>query len=206
MTRPSSGTRIRAARADIGMSQAEVATIVGISRQSFVAIESGHLPGVAVALAIARLLGSTVEALFGEELPRSPVVRPRPALWRDDKAEVSQLVRFEGSHRLDRPGQPDEDGSRRWHGHSYEVRVFVRGSREPTTGMVVDIGDLKRSIGPLVDELQRTSMEDVADLGPATVENLAAWFHRRLDGVVAGLHRIEVSRDAHGDRASFPII
>lgn len=188
------------------MSQAQVATIVGISRQAFVAIESGHMPGVAVALAIARLLGTTVEALFGEDLTRSPVMRPRAAPWRDDKVEVSQLVRFEGSHRLDRPGQPDEDGSRRWHGHSYEVRVFVRGALDPATGMVVDIGDLKRSIGPLADELRRTSMEDVADLGPATVENLAAWFHRRLDGVVAGLHRIEVSRDAHGDRASFPII
>jgi 6-pyruvoyltetrahydropterin/6-carboxytetrahydropterin synthase len=187
------------------MTQPQVAAILGISRQSFVAIESGHLPGVAVALAIARLLGSTVEALFGEDLPRSPVVGPRPPLWRDDRAEVSQLVRFEGSHRLDRPGQPDEDGSRRWHGHSYEMRVFVRGRRDPITGMVVDIGDLRRSVGVLVDEIQSTSMEDVSDLGPGTIENLAAWFHRRLEGVVPGLHRIEVSRDAHGDRASFPI-
>lgn len=206
MTRPQSGVRIRAARAAMDMSQAQVATIVGISRQSYVAIESGHLPGVAVALAIARLLGSTVEALFGEEPPRSPVVRSRAPLWRDGRAEVSQLVRFEGSHRLDRPGQPDEDGSRRWHGHSYEVRVFVRGGLDPVTGMVVDIGDLGRAVGVLVDEIQATTMEDVADLGPGTIENLAVWFHRRLEGVVPGLHRIEVSRDAHGDRASFPII
>lgn len=204
MTRPPSGVRVRAARAATGMSQAEVATAVGISRQSFVAIEAGHLPGLAVALAVARLLGTTAEALFGDGAPPSV---PRPgSTSQDGRIEVSQLVRFEGSHRLDRPGQPDEDGSRRWHGHSYEARIFVRGERDPATGMVVDIGDLRRSTDALIGELERTSMEDVADLGPATIENLAVWFHRRLTGSVPGLHRIEISRDAHGDRATFPIV
>lgn len=58
---------LRAARERRGLSQAELAARVDLSRQGLGAIEAGRaMPSVAVALRLARALGVTVEALFGE--------------------------------------------------------------------------------------------------------------------------------------------
>ena len=58
---------VRAARIARKQSQFDLAKRAGISRQALGAIEANaYQPGVAVALAIARELGTTVEALFGE--------------------------------------------------------------------------------------------------------------------------------------------
>jgi putative transcriptional regulator len=54
------------------MSQAALADLVGVSRQTIVAVEKGNYnPSVELALRLARTLGVTVEALFvlEEETP-----------------------------------------------------------------------------------------------------------------------------------------
>ena len=49
------------------LTQAELATAVGVTRQTIVAVEAGdYAPSVYLALAIADRLHSTVEGLFGE--------------------------------------------------------------------------------------------------------------------------------------------
>jgi len=63
------GKRIRELRVAREISQSEAARRLKISRQALSAIESGvYRPGVDVALGLAQLLGTTVEALFGEAL------------------------------------------------------------------------------------------------------------------------------------------
>jgi DNA-binding XRE family transcriptional regulator len=58
-------TRVRAARLARGLSQVRLAAETGLARQAIGAIESGaYVPNTLVALALARALGSTVEALF----------------------------------------------------------------------------------------------------------------------------------------------
>jgi putative molybdopterin biosynthesis protein len=58
---------VRIARETRGLTQLELARRAGISRQALGAIESGtYQPGVAVAIALARELGQSVESLFGE--------------------------------------------------------------------------------------------------------------------------------------------
>ncbi len=58
---------VRAARTASGLTQAELAGAVGVTRQTVVAVEAGdYAPSVYLALAIAARLGSTVEQLFGE--------------------------------------------------------------------------------------------------------------------------------------------
>lgn len=60
--------RARARREAIGLSQVALAEAAGVSRQSIGAIESGRaVPGVDVALRIARALQTRVEALFGAD-------------------------------------------------------------------------------------------------------------------------------------------
>ena len=60
--------QVRAARTAAGLTQAQLAEAAGVSRQTVVAVEAGdYAPSVYLALALARHLGSTVEALFDAE-------------------------------------------------------------------------------------------------------------------------------------------
>jgi len=57
---------VKALRLAAGLSQAELARLSGVSRQTVGAIESGrHVPAVDAALRLATVLGTTVEELFG---------------------------------------------------------------------------------------------------------------------------------------------
>ena len=60
---------VRAARQAAGLTQAELAADVGVSRQTGVAVEAGdYAPSVYLALSLATRLGTTVEALFDPAL------------------------------------------------------------------------------------------------------------------------------------------
>jgi len=61
-------SRVRAARIERGLSQAELAEAAGLTRQAVYSIESNHyLPNVSTALRLARSLDRRVEDLFGLE-------------------------------------------------------------------------------------------------------------------------------------------
>ncbi len=60
---------LRDARRHAGLTQAELATAVGVSRQTVVAVEAGdYAPSVYLALSLAARLAVTVEALFDPAL------------------------------------------------------------------------------------------------------------------------------------------
>lgn len=57
---------VRSARTTLGLTQAELSTAVGVTRQTVVAVEAGdYAPSVYLALALAQRLGRSVEELFG---------------------------------------------------------------------------------------------------------------------------------------------
>ena len=60
--------KIKSARAALDLSQKELAEAVGISRQTMNAIEQGeHNPTIKLCRAICKVLGKTLDELFGEE-------------------------------------------------------------------------------------------------------------------------------------------
>lgn len=60
--------KMRAARKEKGLSQAELATIIGVSRQTVNMVESGdYNPTIALCLKICKALGQTLDQLFWEE-------------------------------------------------------------------------------------------------------------------------------------------
>ena len=60
--------RVRELRTDKGLSQGELGTELGVSRQTVNSIETGkYLPSLPLALAIARYFATTVEGVFGDE-------------------------------------------------------------------------------------------------------------------------------------------
>lgn len=67
--------RLRAARARAGLTQAQLAERVDLSRQSLLAIESGRArPSVDAALRLAEALGASVEALFANAATAHPPI------------------------------------------------------------------------------------------------------------------------------------
>jgi len=57
--------RLKAARTEAGLTQAELALKVGVTRKTINTVENGvFVPSTILALGLARALGVTVEALF----------------------------------------------------------------------------------------------------------------------------------------------
>jgi 6-pyruvoyltetrahydropterin/6-carboxytetrahydropterin synthase len=115
--------------------------------------------------------------------------------------ELCKQFRFEAAHTLNR--EIEAAGSRRVHGHSYRAEVGVRGTPDPKTGMVVDLGLLDRSLQSVRGRLDHHFLNDVPDLGPATLENLAAWIWRALVGEGVTPSHVLVARDASGDSCRY---
>jgi 6-pyruvoyltetrahydropterin/6-carboxytetrahydropterin synthase len=115
--------------------------------------------------------------------------------------ELSKQFRFDAAHTLDR--SINTESSRRIHGHSYRAEVTVRGHPDPVTGMVVDLGLLERTMADARDALDHRFLDEVNDLGPATMENLSRWIWDRLAPEVANLFKVSVYRDSGGEACSY---
>jgi putative transcriptional regulator len=62
------GTRVKGRRTEASLSQQSLADLVGVSRQTIVAMETGsYAPSVYLALRVANVLDTTVEALWGAD-------------------------------------------------------------------------------------------------------------------------------------------
>ncbi len=116
--------------------------------------------------------------------------------------ELSKQFRFEAAHTL-RGRAVDADPSRRIHGHSYRAKIVVRGTPDPVTGMVLDLGLFEQALATARDALDHRFLDDVPGLGPATIENLTTWIWRSLAPVCPGLSRVTVCRDSTGDGCSY---
>jgi 6-pyruvoyltetrahydropterin/6-carboxytetrahydropterin synthase len=119
--------------------------------------------------------------------------RHRPTL-----CELSQRFYFEAAHTLHR--STEAEGSARIHGHTYEAEVTVSGVPDADSGMVVDLAYLRNEIARVRELLDHRFLDEVAGLGPATLENLCAFIADQLDDAVPGLSAVTVERHASGDR------
>lgn len=115
--------------------------------------------------------------------------------------ELSKQFTFDAAHTLHR--EIEAEASRRIHGHTYHAEVTVRGKPDPATGMVMDVGVLQRLIETTRDALDHHFLDEIPDLGPATMENLCVWIWRRLAPACPGLCRVSISRASNQDRCTY---
>ena len=119
----------------------------------------------------------------------------RPAV-----CELSQGFFFEAAHTLER--SIDAEGSRRIHGHTYHAEITLLGTPDPASGMLVDLAYVRAEIARVRDQLDHRFLDEVPDLGPATLENLCAYLRDQLEPVLPQLCAVMVERQASGDRCS----
>lgn len=111
--------------------------------------------------------------------------------------ELSQRFYFDAAHTLQR--SIDADSSKRIHGHTYHAEVYLQGTPDPATGMVIDLGLVRRAIAELRATLDHAFLDEVPGLAPATLENLCRFILERLAPALPALSGVRVWRDSTGD-------
>jgi len=115
--------------------------------------------------------------------------------------ELSQRFMFEAAHTLQRAFEAE--GSRRIHGHTYFAEVTIVGVPDRITGMVMDLAVLRERIDEVRATLDHQMLDDVAELGAPTLENLCSYIADRL--TCANLTSVRVWREGAGDGCRLPI-
>ncbi|HEX5042145.1 MAG TPA: 6-carboxytetrahydropterin synthase QueD [Candidatus Polarisedimenticolaceae bacterium] len=102
--------------------------------------------------------------------------------------EIFKEFTFEAAHRL--PRVPPGHKCARLHGHSFRVRVYVRGPVPEETGWILDFADLRAAWEPLHARLDHRYLNEVEGLENPTSEVLARWIYERLLPLLPGLCRV----------------
>ncbi|MGB2823322.1 MAG: 6-carboxytetrahydropterin synthase QueD [Phycisphaerae bacterium] len=106
------------------------------------------------------------------------------------QAELVKTFRFEAAHAL--PNAPAGHKCRRLHGHNYRLDVHVAGPIDPGIGWVMDFGDIKRAVEPIVDELDHRMLGEIPGLENPTSELLAKYIWDRLKPALPNLTAVAV--------------
>lgn len=137
-------------------------------------------------------------------------MNPNPQM----KLSLERRYRFSASHLYRRPDWTEEENRARFgkcanlpgHGHNYRLFVTVRGTVDPATGFVVDLGRLDALVTARVVErldhqhLNAALPEFAAGGAIPSSENLVQWIHAQLEeafpeGVELAKLRLEEDED-----------
>ncbi|VVC32743.1 6-pyruvoyl tetrahydropterin synthase, cysteine active site,6-pyruvoyl tetrahydropterin synthase/QueD [Cinara cedri] len=111
-------------------------------------------------------------------------------------AYITRIEQFSASHRLHSNNLSDEENvkifgkcnNKYGHGHNYKVEITVRGPVDETTGMVMNIADLKKHINfAVLETLDHKNLDmDVPYFKDyvSTTENVAIFIWQQLKKVL----------------------
>ncbi len=92
--------------------------------------------------------------------------------------EIYKTFRFDAAHRL--TGVPLTHKCSAMHGHGFEIQIFLRGPVNPTTGFVMDFGDLAKIGEPVIKQLDHAILNEIVGLENPTSENMCVWLWKKL--------------------------
>lgn len=108
--------------------------------------------------------------------------------------EIYKEFTFDAAHFL--PNVPSEHKCRALHGHTYHLRVYIKGKPGEETGWIMDFKVIKDLITPLIDQLDHKLINKVEGLENPTAENIAIWFWNKLKTMLPDLSKIELKETA----------
>jgi 6-pyruvoyltetrahydropterin/6-carboxytetrahydropterin synthase len=106
------------------------------------------------------------------------------------ETEIWKEFGFESAHRL--PHVPEGHKCGRLHGHSFKIRLTLRGEPGEQTGWIMDFADLKEAWKPLHKELDHRYLNEIQGLENPTSEILARWIWDRMAPVLPQLSSVSV--------------
>ncbi len=104
--------------------------------------------------------------------------------------EIFKEFTFEAAHFL--PNVPEGHKCKRLHGHSFRVRLYVRGPVEDGIGWVMDFADVKAAFKPILDRLDHYFLNEIEGLENPTSENIARWIWGELKPALPLLSKVEL--------------
>jgi 6-pyruvoyltetrahydropterin/6-carboxytetrahydropterin synthase len=107
-----------------------------------------------------------------------------------DTVEIFREFTFEAAHRL--PFVPQDHKCGRLHGHSYRVAVHAEGPIDPTTGWLIDFGEIKAAFEPISKRLDHYYLNEIDGLENPTSEVLAQWIWNELAPSLPAISAITV--------------
>lgn len=99
---------------------------------------------------------------------------------------------FEAAHRT-----PPYSGL---HGHSFFVRVVLKGPSDPVYGWSHNLHDVEPVLDEVRKQLDHRFLNDIEGLEVPSLENLARWIWTRVERKLDGLDQVIVSRGLEGRR------
>jgi len=97
---------------------------------------------------------------------------------------------FDSAHFL--PQVEEGHPCRRMHGHTYRMRIWLSGEPDPIKGWLVDFGDVKRIVNPLVSQMDHHVLNDIPGLYNPTAENISVWVWQKLKPLLPSLSLVEI--------------
>ena len=105
--------------------------------------------------------------------------------------EIFRDFTFDAAHAIE--GLPDGHKCKHMHGHTYKLTVYLTGGLDPKIGWILDFADLKKLVwAECLDHLDHKNLNEIADMGSPTCENITLWIWGRLKPKLPGLTRITV--------------
>ena len=114
--------------------------------------------------------------------------------------ELTKSFRFEAAHAL--AGTTFGEASEEIHGHSFRTEVTVRGTPDPETGMVLDLGVLEQRMTEVQKALDHKYLNRIEALGPPTLENLSRFIFDRVQHA-GRVTRVSVFRDSCNESCTY---
>jgi 6-pyruvoyltetrahydropterin/6-carboxytetrahydropterin synthase len=107
------------------------------------------------------------------------------------RTEIVRKFGFEAAHRL--PNVPAGHQCSRLHGHSYKVKIGVRGGLNEHYGWVVDLGIVADQCEQLIrSRLEHRYLNEIPGLQNPTAELIAAWIFDHLSTATFNVAWVDV--------------
>ena len=106
------------------------------------------------------------------------------------KMEIYKEFSFDSAHFL--PNVPDGHKCKEMHGHTYRLKVFIKGELDPQLGWIMDFKDLKEALLPVIDQLDHKLINNIQGLQNPTAENITVWIWQQIKPSLPLLSRIEL--------------
>ncbi len=104
--------------------------------------------------------------------------------------EIYKEFSFDSAHFL--PNVPDGHKCKNMHGHTYRLRVFIKGELDPFLGWIMDFKELKDALANVIDQLDHKLINDIQGLENPTAENITVWIWDQIKPLLPLLSKVEL--------------
>lgn len=78
------------------------------------------------------------------------------------------------------------------HGHSFKIILTLKGELDPKLGWLIDYNDIKKSMSPILMQIDHKVLNDVPGLENPTSELLAKWIFEKASLQLPLLTQVQV--------------